>query len=169
MSDIVDIRNTTNIGKVKLIMLKGEAGNSIKSIEKVDTEGLVDTYEITLTDDTKAYFEVTNGSSIESIEKTATVDLVDTYTITLTDGTTSTFEVHNGANGITRLQSLDFVGKTTTFNADGSISVVADDYTEEITFNADGSITDEVTIAETTTTKTTTFVGNEIIEEIEEE
>ena len=68
--------------------------------------------------------------------------------------------------GVTRLQSLDMVGKTTTFNADGSISVVADDYSEDITFNANGSITDEVTINGVTTTKTTTFVGNTIVQTI---
>ena len=66
----------------------------------------------------------------------------------------------------TRLQSLDMVGKTYTFNADGSISVVATDYTEEIEFNADGSITDEVTISGVTTTKTTSFGANTITEVI---
>ena len=68
--------------------------------------------------------------------------------------------------GVTRLQSLDMVGKTITFNADGSIGIVADDYTEDITFNANGSITDEVTINGVTTTKTTTFVGNTIVQTI---
>lgn len=68
--------------------------------------------------------------------------------------------------GVTRLQSLDMVGKTITFNADGSIGIVADDYSEDITFNANGSITDEVTINGVTTTKTTTFVGNTIVQTI---
>ena len=68
--------------------------------------------------------------------------------------------------GVTRLQSLDMVGKTTTFNADGSISVVADDYSEAITFNANGSITDEVTINGVTTTKTTHFMGSQIVEDL---
>lgn len=68
--------------------------------------------------------------------------------------------------GVTRLQSLDMVGKTTTFNADGSISVVADDYSEAITFNADGTITDAVTINGVTTTKTITFSGSQITEVI---
>lgn len=68
--------------------------------------------------------------------------------------------------GVTRLQSLDMVGKTITFNSDGSIGIVADDYTEDITFNANGSITDEVTINGVTTTKTTTFVGNTIVQTI---
>lgn len=66
--------------------------------------------------------------------------------------------------GVTRLQSLDMVGKTITFNSDGSIGIVADDYTEDITFNANGSITDEVTINGVTTTKTTVFGNNTITE-----
>jgi hypothetical protein len=68
--------------------------------------------------------------------------------------------------GVTRLQSLDMVGKTYTFNADGSISCVATDYSEDWTFNSDGSITDEVTINGVTTTKTTEFIGNTIVETI---
>ena len=68
--------------------------------------------------------------------------------------------------GVTRLQSLDMVGKTTTFNADGSISVVADDYSEDITFNANGSITEAVTINGVTTTKTTTFNADGTISEV---
>jgi hypothetical protein len=68
--------------------------------------------------------------------------------------------------GVTRLQSLDMVGKTTTFNADGSISIVADDYSEVITFNANGTITDAVTINGVTTTKTITFNGSQITEAI---
>ena len=68
--------------------------------------------------------------------------------------------------GVTRLQSLDMVGKTTTFNADGSISIVATDYSEAITFNANGTITDAVTINGVTTTKTITFNGSQITEVI---
>lgn len=66
--------------------------------------------------------------------------------------------------GVTRLQSLDMVGKTTTFNADGSISIVADDYSEAITFNANGTITDAVTINNVTTVKTIVFNGSTIDE-----
>ena len=48
---------------LKTIMLKGEKGNSIASIEKTSTVGLVDTYTITLTDGTIAgTFTVTNGT-----------------------------------------------------------------------------------------------------------
>lgn len=47
----------------KTIMLKGEGGNSISSIEKTSTSGLVDTYTIYLTDGTVGgTFEVKNGA-----------------------------------------------------------------------------------------------------------
>ena len=47
----------------KTIMLKGANGNSIASIEKTSTVGLVDTYTITLTDGTTGgTFTVTNGT-----------------------------------------------------------------------------------------------------------
>ena len=49
----------------KTIMIKGDKGNSIASIEKTSTSGLVDTYTITLTDGTVGgTFTVTNGSPI---------------------------------------------------------------------------------------------------------
>lgn len=46
---------------VKILMLKGQNGNSIKKITKTSTNGLVDTYTITLTDGTTYTFTVTNG------------------------------------------------------------------------------------------------------------
>lgn len=79
--------------------LTGATGNGISSIAKIGTSGLVDTYRISLTDNTYYDFTVTNGSSISDIEKTSTSGLVDTYTITLTNGNTHTFTVTNGAEG----------------------------------------------------------------------
>ena len=81
---------------VKTLMLKGQEGQSIKGITKTGTDGLVDTYTITLTDGTTSTFTVTNGKEISSIDKTETSGLVDTYTIEFNDGTTSTFTVTNG-------------------------------------------------------------------------
>lgn len=46
---------------IKVMMLKGETGANIKSINKTATSGLVDTYTVTLTDGTKSNFTVTNG------------------------------------------------------------------------------------------------------------
>ena len=83
----------------KIIMLKGQEGQSIKKIIKTSTSGLVDTYTITLTDGTTSTFTVTNGKAISGISKTGTSGLVDTYTIRFNDGTTSTFTVTNGAKG----------------------------------------------------------------------
>ena len=45
---------------------KGEAGVGIKSIEKTGTEGLVDTYTITMTDGTTSTFTVMNGKDGKS-------------------------------------------------------------------------------------------------------
>ncbi len=42
---------------------KGDAAVSVKSITKTSTEGLVDTYTITYSDNTKSTFTVTNGAS----------------------------------------------------------------------------------------------------------
>jgi len=44
-------------------------GNGIASIEKTNTEGLVDTYTVNFTDGTTFIYNVTNGSSIGSITK----------------------------------------------------------------------------------------------------
>ena len=81
------------------MLLKGDDGSDIESIEKTGTDGLVDTYTVTLTNGSKTTFTVKNGNYIVSIEKTSTVDLIDTYTVTMADGTTSTFTVTNGTNG----------------------------------------------------------------------
>ena len=83
----------------KIVMLEGEQGKdgtNIKSVEKSASDGLTDTYTITLTDGSKSSFNVTNGKGISSISKTGTSGLDDIYTITYNDGTTSTFTVPNG-------------------------------------------------------------------------
>ena len=98
----------------KTLLLKGEAGQSIESIAKTSTSGLVDTYTITLTDGSTTTFEVTNGSGIDNIAKTSTSGLVDTYTITYTNGTTSTFEVNNG-NGIANIAKTSTSGAVDTY------------------------------------------------------
>ena len=73
----------------KIVMLKGEQGKdgtTIKSVEKTASDGLTDTYTITLTDGSKSSFNVTNGKGISSIEKAS----ANTYTINYNDGTTLT-------------------------------------------------------------------------------
>ena len=53
---------------VKVMMLKGEPGSSIKSIDKTATSGLTDTYTITLTNGDKQQFSVTNGEQGEGLQ-----------------------------------------------------------------------------------------------------
>ena len=95
----MSIHDSRKIEDVKVMLIKGADGSSIGTIEKTSTSGLVDTYTITLTDETTSTFEVTNGNYIVSIEKTETDNLIDTYTITMADGSTSTFTVTNGSQG----------------------------------------------------------------------
>lgn len=89
---------------------KGDTGVSIKSIAKTSTSGLVDTYTVTMTDNSTTTFTVTNGAQgskgdtgngIKSIAKTSSSGITDTYTITMDDASTATFTVTNGAKGDT--------------------------------------------------------------------
>lgn len=73
----------------------------ISNIAKTGTDGLVDTYTITLADTTTKTFTVTNGNGLTAFEKLSTVGLVDTYRFTRSDGTYFTFVVSNGAKGDT--------------------------------------------------------------------
>lgn len=73
----------------------------ISNIAKTGTDGLVDTYTITLADTTTKTFTVTNGNGLTAFEKLSTVGLVDTYRFTRSDGTYYTFAVANGAKGDT--------------------------------------------------------------------
>lgn len=73
----------------------------ISNIAKTGTDGLVDTYTITLADTTTKTFTVTNGNGLTAFEKLSTVGLVDTYRFTRSDDTYFTFAVANGAKGDT--------------------------------------------------------------------
>ena len=81
--------------------LQGYNGNGIASISKIQTNGLVDTYQIRYTAGNTMTFNVTNGNGISSITKIQTIGLVDTYRITFTGGSSTTFTVTNGARGVT--------------------------------------------------------------------
>ncbi len=52
-----------NRGQTGAIGATGEKGVGIKSIEKTSSEGLVDTYTITFTDDSTTTFTITNGAN----------------------------------------------------------------------------------------------------------
>ena len=88
-------------GQVLLNWLTAAADGhgGIKSIEKLSTSVLADTYRITLADTTTFDFVVNNGKGITGISKTGTSGLVDTYTISYNDGTSGTFTVKNGEKG----------------------------------------------------------------------
>lgn len=88
-------------GQVLLNWLTAAADGhgGISSIAKVQTNGLVDTYRITLADTTVFDFAVSNGRGIVSITKKDSSGLVDTYSITFNDGSATTFSVANGAKG----------------------------------------------------------------------
>lgn len=98
----------------KTLLLKGEAGNNIQSIEKTATSGLIDTYTVTLSDGSTSTFDVYNGKEITTVEKTATSGLEDTYTITYNDNSTDTFTVTNG-NGITSITKTATSGLEDTY------------------------------------------------------
>lgn len=55
--------------RIKVMLLKGEAGASIESIYKTASDGLVDTYTVKMTDGTESSFYVTNGRDGKNGEK----------------------------------------------------------------------------------------------------
>lgn len=110
----MSLQNSKAIEDVKVLLVKGERGVSIVSIEKTLTEGLVDTYTVTMSDGSKSSFTVTNGNGITSVTKTGTSGNVDTYTITFDNGNTETFTVTNG-NGIASLVKTGTVGLVDTY------------------------------------------------------
>lgn len=81
----------------------GDTGASVSGIVLVGQNGLVDTYEIQLTDgSTGGTFSVTNALSIVRIDPPDNPGLpgvTDIYTIVFNDGSTSFFVVYNGTNG----------------------------------------------------------------------
>lgn len=79
----------------KTLMLKGEAGPTIVSMERTGHSGTTDTYTITFDDGSTTDIQIENLSSVESIELTSQTDTEDTYTATLADGSTQSFSVLN--------------------------------------------------------------------------
>lgn len=80
----------------------GTDGIGITKIEKTKTEGLVDTYTITFSDDSTFEYTVTNGTNgKDGVSPTITVtEIDDGHTITITDANgTQSFNVLNGKDG----------------------------------------------------------------------
>ena len=107
-----DVPAGTALSNTSYWMLIAEKGDTIQSVDKTGTSGLVDTYTITLSSGATFTFTVTNGekgdtgatgatgptgNGIQSIYKTGTSGLVDTYTILYTNGQTTEFTVTNGS------------------------------------------------------------------------
>ena len=116
----------------------GQDGVGITSITGPVSNGLVDTYTITFSDNTTSTFTVTNGAAgapgqpgqpgqdgvgIDSIAKTGTSGNVDTYTIYYSNGNTTTYTVTNGLNGQGVDQTLSLVGTLLTISGAGGNSV----------------------------------------------
>lgn len=104
---------------VKILMLKGQEGQSIKSIEKTSTSGIVDTYTITLTDGTTSTFTVTNGGNgneaeIEKINKALETNTSDIQAIKARDDEQDS-KIAN-LNNATRVNILKPTLQTQTLN-----------------------------------------------------
>ena len=95
----MSIDNSHQISDVKVMISQGADGVGIESIEKTSSQGIEDTYTITLTDGRKSVFTVTNGNGIDHIAKTGEQGLVDEYTIYFDDNSTYVYYVTNGQGG----------------------------------------------------------------------
>ena len=134
----------------------GQDGRGIVSITGPETNGLVDTYTITYTDNTTSTFTVTNGQDgingtngtngidgtngtngqdgrgIVSITGPETNGLVDTYTIHYSDNTTSTFTVTNGEDGTAAAAGTGIASITKT-GTEGLVDTYTITYTDGTT------------------------------------
>lgn len=106
---------TDKNGEKKVNILNGADGRGISSVLKTSTNGLVDTYTITFTDNTTSTFTVTNGKegtsvTIEEVSE-STAD-GGSNTVTFSDGKTLT--VKNGSKGSTgdKGDSGVYIGET---------------------------------------------------------
>ena len=86
-----------NDGVLALGIPRGNTGNGIQRIERINTQGLVKTYRITYTNGTHFDFQVSDGNGIDHTILNADY----TLTITYTDGTTWTSGSIRGATGAT--------------------------------------------------------------------
>lgn len=120
----------------KTLMLKGEAGSTIVSMEKTGHVGTADIYTITFNDGSTTEISLENMSAITSVEKTSSTDTEDIYTITCADGSTQTFSVlnHNAdiaaLNPWYKLHDINLFGKVAEINLP-----VEKSYSEAITYD----------------------------------
>ena len=93
---------------------QGVTGNGIEKIELLSTAGLVNTYRITMTDETIFDLSVSDGNGIASVALHATTGLVKTYRISFTDGSHFDYDVVNG-NGIDKIEKKSTAGLVDTY------------------------------------------------------
>jgi hypothetical protein len=109
---------------------EGPEGVSITRVHKINTEGLIDTYQIDYSDNTHSSFEVTNGEKgdtgkgIINTSFSSSNNLIDTYKINYTDGTFDTFTVTNGKDGISSWSDLKDIPSFSTLINLGSTTEV---------------------------------------------
>lgn len=99
---------------INFLTAAADGHGGVQSIDKVGSSGLVDTYRITLADETYTDIQVTNGRGITNLEKTASSGLVDTYRVTYNNGTHTDIKVTNG-RGITKNELVSTSGLVKTY------------------------------------------------------
>lgn len=99
---------------INFLTAAADGHGGVQSIDKVGSSGLVDTYRITLADETYTDIQVTNGRGITNLEKTGSSGLVDTYRVTYNNGTHTDIKVTNG-RGITKNELASTSGLVKTY------------------------------------------------------
>lgn len=115
---------------------EGPTGVGISNIAKTSTEGVVDTYTITYTNDESSDFTVTNGydgfsplASVSKIGDTATITITDengSSSASISDGYTPTASVSKVGDTAT-ITITDESGTTTASVSDGYVQYTAGD------------------------------------------
>ena len=132
----------------KTLMLKGEAGSTIVSMEKTGHVGTADIYTITFNDGSTTEISLENMSAITSVEKTSSTDTEDIYTITCADGSTQTFSVLNHNADIAALSaSVSAEIDTIDARVDNFINSVVPDSVETLWTGSLGTRNQPVTLS----------------------
>lgn len=99
---------------INFLTAAADGHGGVQSIDKVGSSGLVDTYRITLADETYTDIQVTNGRGITNLEKTGSSGLVDIYRVTYNNGTHTDIQVTNG-RGIAKNELASTSGLVKTY------------------------------------------------------
>jgi len=133
----------------QLAALKGDPGKSISSIEKTNTEGLVDTYTVTYSDNTTSTFTVTNGApgSIGSGDaKDLTVSFTEAATrANIASGETIATLFGKAKKWFTDLKAVAFSGSYTDLTDKPTIPTKTSDLTNDNNLATTTNVNDAVT------------------------